>query len=108
MKQFKPELPFKVSVLAQITRTHWNQVSPKNQVLQHGLQLAYEPQAIPLKEDDIIPWRYIKNIKDNEPLRTVHSKLSQLYGYLETQSLTAERERSSRPRPPQTPPSTTA
>ncbi len=99
VKQFKPELPFKVSVLVQVARTHLNQVSPKNQALQHGLQLAYEPQAIPLKEDDIIPWRYIKNIKDNEHLRNVHSKLSQLYGYLETQSIAAERERASRPHP---------
>ncbi|MCC7265300.1 MAG: hypothetical protein IT369_22580 [Candidatus Latescibacteria bacterium] len=106
VKQFRPELPFKVSVLVQVVRTILNQVSPKNQVLQHGLQLAYEPQAIPLKEDDIVPWRYIKNIKDNEHLRNVHSKLSQLYGYLETQSIAAERERASRPRP-QTPPAPT-
>jgi len=104
VKQFKPELPFKFSVLMQIVRTHLNQVSPKNQVLQHGLQIAYESQAIPLKEDDIVPWRYIKNIKDYEHLRNVHSKLSQLYGYLETQSIAAERERASRPRPPAPPP----
>jgi hypothetical protein len=103
VKQFKPDLPFKFSVLMQIVRTHLNQVSPKNQVLQHGLQIVYESQAIPLKEDDIVPWRYIKNIKDFEHLRNVHSKLSQLYGYLETQSIAAERERASRPRP-QTPP----
>lgn len=103
VKQFKPELPFKISVLVQIVRTIFNQVSPKNQVLQHGLQLAYEPQAIPLKEDDTVPWRYIKNIKDNEHLRNVHSKLSQLYGYLETQSIAAERDRASRPRPPAPP-----
>lgn len=107
VKNFKPELPFKISILVQVARTHWNQVSPKNQVLQHGLQIAYDPQAIPLKEDDIVPWRYIRNIADNVHLRTVHTKLSQLYGYLETQSITAERERASRPRPPQAPPPAT-
>jgi hypothetical protein len=105
VKQFKPELPFKISILVQIVRTHVNQVNPKTVALQHGLQIAYESQAIPLKEDDIVPWRYIKNIKDYEHLRNVHSKLSQLYGYLETQSIAAERERANRPRPPQqTPP----
>ncbi|MBM3276698.1 MAG: hypothetical protein FJY95_01270 [Candidatus Handelsmanbacteria bacterium] len=104
VKQFKPEVPFKFSVLMQIVRTHLKQVRPKNQVLQHGLQIAYQSQAIPMKEDDIVPWHYLKNIKDFEHLRNIHSKLSQLYGYLETQIIAAEPELASRPRPPTPPP----
>ena len=58
-------------------------------ILQHGLQFAYEPQGVPLKAGEPVPWRYIRFIRDNEPLKLVHSKLSQLYGHLENQSLSS-------------------
>lgn len=103
VRQFKPELPFKICLCAQIVRTHFNQVSDTRVILQHGLQFAYEPQGIPLHDEDIVPWRYIRHIKDNEHLRGIHSKLSQLYGYLENQSLTAMRAPRTRPEPPGAP-----
>jgi hypothetical protein len=88
VKKFEPELPFKFSMLAQIVRTKVVQVGEKK-ILQHGLQFAYEPQAIPLKADELVPWRYIRYLKDNDYFKLVHSRLSQLYGHLENQSLSS-------------------
>ena len=87
LQRFKPELPFKVRVLAQIVRTHIHQVGERK-VLQHGLQFCYEPQGIPLYKDDGVDWRYCRYIRDNEHFKKAHSRLSQLYGYLENQSIT--------------------
>ncbi len=86
LKRFKPELPFKVCVLAQIVRTHIHQVGERK-ILQHGLQFCYEPQGIPLYKDDGTDWRYSRYIRDNEHFKKAHSRLSQLYGYLENQSI---------------------
>ena len=88
VRKYKPELPFKISLIAQIVRTHLNQ-SGDRQVLQHGLQFNYEPQGIPLQQDDIVDWRFNRSIRDNEYLQLAHSQLSSLYGYLENQSLTS-------------------
>jgi len=88
VKQYQPELPFKISVVAQIVRTHLHQ-SGERRALQHGLQFVYEPQGIPLQQDDIVDWRYCRAIRDNEYFQRVHSNLSQLYGFLERQSLTS-------------------
>jgi len=88
VKRFKPELPFKIRMLVQIVRTRVHQ-SGDRKVLQHGLQFCYEPQGIPLRKDDPIDWRYSRYIRDNEYFKTAHSQLSQLYGYLENQSLSA-------------------
>ena len=86
VKRFKPELPFKICMLAQIVRTRVHQSGDRT-VLQHGIQFCYEPQGIPLRKDDPIDWRYSRYIRDNEYFKTAHSQLSQLYSYLENQSL---------------------
>tara|TARA_Y100000588_G_scaffold368434_1_gene436332 strand:+ start:2650 stop:4158 length:1509 start_codon:yes stop_codon:yes gene_type:complete len=100
VKQFKPELPFKITVVAQIVRTRLS-TSQDRTVLQHGLQFAYEPEGIPLEHDELVQWRYSRHIRDNEHLRKVHSQLSQLYGYLENSSLSTN---TIRPAVPETPP----
>ena len=88
VKRFKPKLPFKICIIAQVVRSYVSQVGDRP-VLQHGLQFCYEPQGIPLHKDDPIEWRYSRYIRDNDYFKEAHSKLSQLYGYLENQSLTA-------------------
>ena len=88
VKRFKPELPFKICIIAQVVRSYVSQVGDRP-VLQHGLQFCYEPQGIPLHKDDPIEWHYSRYIRDNDYFKEAHSKLSQLYGYLENQSLTA-------------------
>ena len=87
VKRFKPELPFKINLIAQVVRTRMHQVGDRK-VLLHGLQFCYEPQGIPLRKDDLIEWRYSRRIRDNEYFKLAHSQLSQLYGYLENQSMT--------------------
>jgi hypothetical protein len=88
VRRFKPELPFKIRVLAQVVRTRVHQAGERK-ILQHGLQFCYEPQGIPLRKDDPVDWRYSRYIRDNEYFKTAHSQLSQLYGYLENQSLSS-------------------
>ena len=86
VQRFKPELPFKVRVLAQIVRTRVHQVGERK-ILQHGVQFCYEPQGIPLYKNDGNDWRYSRYIRDNEHFKKAHSQLSQLYGYLENQNM---------------------
>jgi hypothetical protein len=88
VKRFKPEMPFKVCVVAQVVRTRVHQAGERK-VLHHGLQFTYEPQGIPLRRDDPVDWRYSRYIRDNDYFKRAHSNLSQLYGYLENQSLTS-------------------
>ena len=88
VKRFKPELPFKIRLIAQVVRTRLHQVGDRK-ILHHGLQFCYEPQGIPLRKDDRIEWRYSRHIRDNEYFKLAHSQLSQLYGYLENQSMTS-------------------
>ena len=103
VKRYRPELPFKISVVAQIVRTHVRQTGERRS-LQHGLQFNYEPQGIALKPEDFIDWRFTRQIRDNEHFQRIHSNLSGLYGYLENQSLTSGavglRQRRSRPQKP--------
>lgn len=86
VKRFKPELPFKIRVITQVVRTRIHQIADRK-ILHHGLQFCYEPQGIPLLKDESIEWRYSRHIRDNEYFKTAHSQLSQLYGYLENQSM---------------------
>ena len=88
VKQFLPEMPFKITIVGQIVRTHVAQLSDRT-VLQHGVQFAYEAQGIPLKDDELVDWRYCRYIRDNKYLKDAHSHLTQLYGYLENQSMTS-------------------
>ena len=88
VKQFCPELPFKIDVIGQVTRHYLHEIKEKS-VLQLGLQFAYEPQQVPLQKDDDVNWRYSRHIKDNPAFKVAHSHLSQLYGFLENQSMTS-------------------
>ncbi|MBT4503808.1 MAG: hypothetical protein HOC74_39105 [Gemmatimonadetes bacterium] len=99
VRKYRPELPFKVTVVAQVVRTNVQQ-SGERRTLQHGLQFAYEPQGIPLAKDEIVDWRYTRNVRDNEHFQNIHSKLSGLYGYLENQSLTSGATGARQRRPP--------
>jgi len=85
LKQFQPELPFKVPVIAQITRTHVHE-HLERRVLQHGLRFTYDLQGASLTPEEMEVWRLIRGMRDNACFAEVHSKLSQLYGYLENQS----------------------
>ena len=98
VQQFVPEMPFKISIVGQIVRTHVAQLAEQT-VLQHGVQFAYEAQGIPLKDDELVDWRYCRYIRDNKYLLDAHSRLTQLYGYLENQSTSSGGAR----RPPQAP-----
>lgn len=95
VKKFEPELPAKFSIVGQVVRTHVARVGEKR-VLQHGIQFAYDPENIPMKEDDLVNWRYTRYMKDNEHLRETHTHMSQLLGHLENR---AKDLQSSRPRP---------
>ena len=88
VKQFCPEMPFKINILGQVVREFVHTVQEKS-VLQLGVQFAYEPQGVPLKNDEFVNWRYSRYIKDNPALKEAHTHLSQLYGFLENQSLTS-------------------
>lgn len=85
LKQFQPELPFKIPIIAQITRTHLHTHQEK-QLLQHGLRFSYDLQEAVLNPGDMEVWKLIRGTRDNPYFAEIHSKLSQLYGYLENQS----------------------
>ena len=85
VKKFEPELPSKFSILAQIVRSGVSRVGERR-VLQHGLQFAYDPQGIPLEQDELVNWRYTRGMKDNVHLRETHIHLSQLIGHLENRA----------------------
>ena len=86
VKRFEPELPFKICLGAQIIRSYLCQIGGR-QILQHGLQFAYDLQNTPIDHDDIVPWRYTRAIRDNESFKRVHSNMSQLYGFIENHNL---------------------
>lgn len=103
VQRFKPELPFKIRILAQVVRTHIFR-SGERKILQHGLQFCYEPQGIPLHKEDGNDWRYSRYIRDNEYFKISHSQLSQLYGYLENQNMArGPKKRRQRPKPVEDP-----
>lgn len=86
VKRFRPELPFKICLLGQVVRTSL-QSRGERHILQHGLQFTYEPQGVALTQDEFVDYRYTRYVRDNEYFKRAHSQLSQLYGYLENQSL---------------------
>ena len=102
VRSFKPELPSKFSIVAQVARTHMVRVGERH-VLQHGLQFAYDPQGVPMENDELVDWRYTRHVKDNIHLRATHIKLSQLIGHLETRAREIQhiRARPKRAPPPQ-------
>ncbi|MFH1570627.1 MAG: hypothetical protein ABIL09_21735, partial [Gemmatimonadota bacterium] len=96
VKKFEPELPAKFSILGQVVRTHVARVGEKR-VLQHGIQFAYDPENVPLQENELANWRYTQRMKDNVHLRETHIKLSQLLGHLENRARDFQSNRPHRP-----------
>lgn len=85
LKQFQPELPFKIPIIAQVARSHVREHLGRR-VLQHGLRFTYDLQSATLIPGELESWRLIRGMRDNACFAEIHSKLSQLYGYLENQS----------------------
>lgn len=84
LKEFQPDLPFSIPILGQIVR---HQIHGERRILQFGLRFAYDPEEVPLTPAEPVTWRLLRGMRDNAYFTEVHSKLSQLYGYLEHQSL---------------------
>ncbi|MFA6110948.1 MAG: hypothetical protein WDA75_19480 [Candidatus Latescibacterota bacterium] len=84
LKNFQPDLPFAIPILGQIVR---HQVHGERRTLQFGLRFAYDPEEVPLTPVEPVTWRLLRGVRDNVHFTEVHSKLSQLYGHLEHQSL---------------------
>ena len=106
LEQYKPDLPFKIPLVAQIVRTRMHRQGERG-ILQHGLRFIYDPQEVPLTWHEIVPWKLIRGVRDNTYFTEIHSKLSLLYGFLEhrKQSLESVEGRS---RPPRRRPTTPA
>lgn len=96
VKKFQPELPSKFAIVGQAVRTHVVRHGERR-VLQHGIQFAYDPQGVPLQEDELVNWRYTRYMKDNVHLRECHTHLSQLIGHLENRAKDLQRTRVRRP-----------
>ncbi|MEE2657070.1 MAG: hypothetical protein VX733_01120 [Candidatus Latescibacterota bacterium] len=84
-KKFEPELAAKFSIVGTIVRTHVARTAERN-ILLHGIQFAYDPQGVPLEEDELVNWRYTRMMKDNVYLKACHTHLSQLIGHLENRA----------------------
>jgi len=85
VKNFEPELPAKFSILGQVVRSHVAHVKGRR-ILQHGVWFAYDPEDIPLEEDELVNWRYTRMSRDNAHLRLTHTSLSLLIGHLENRA----------------------
>ena len=81
LRRFEPELPFKISVLAQLGRTHVPD-QPSQQVLRHGMKFVYDPQGY----GDTLSWVLRGRGRDNRYFTEIHRKLGQLRGYLKRRS----------------------
>jgi len=84
LKVFQPELPFSIPIVAQIVRPH---LFREKRVLQLGLRFIYDQESLVLNPSESVIWKLIRGMRDNVYFTEVHSKLSQLYGHLEHQSL---------------------
>ena len=85
VKSYEPELPAKFSIVGQVVRTHVANVKGR-QILQHGVWFAFDPEDIPLEEDELVNWRYSRMSRDNAHLRVTHTSLSLLIGHLENRA----------------------
>jgi hypothetical protein len=90
VKKFQPELPSKFSIVGQVMRTYMARHGDRR-ILQHGIQWAYDPTGVPMEEDELVNWRYTRNMKDNVHLRECHTHLSQLIGHLENRAKDVQR-----------------
>jgi hypothetical protein len=86
LKQFEPELPYRINLVAQVMRSHVHSWADKK-TLQHGLRFAYDPLNVVLPQGDEVTWKLIRGVRDNTHFTDIHSRLSQLYGYLENQTM---------------------
>ncbi|MFP6644058.1 MAG: hypothetical protein VCF24_10950 [Candidatus Latescibacterota bacterium] len=102
VKKFQPELPSKFSIVGQVVRSFVSRQGERP-ILQHGIQWAYDPQGVPMEENELVNWRYTRFMKDNVHLRDCHSHLGQLMGHLENRAKDRakdmQRQRSRVPRP---------
>ncbi|MFH1566678.1 MAG: hypothetical protein ABIL09_01670 [Gemmatimonadota bacterium] len=89
LEQFRPELPYKIFLVAHIVRTHMHHHAER-QVLQHGLRFVYDPQGVPLTWHEAVHWKLIRGVRDNAHFTEIHSKLSLLYGFLEHRKQTVD------------------
>lgn len=85
LKQFQPELPFKIPFIAQLVQTNIRERSGKR-LLHHGLRLVYDLQAAALEPGELERWKLIRGVRDNPHFAGINSKLNQLRGHLEYQN----------------------
>lgn len=85
LKQFQPELPFKIPFIAQLVQTSIRERSGKR-VPHHGLRLVYDLQAPALEPGELERWKLIRGVRDNPYFAEINAKLNQLRGYLEYQN----------------------
>lgn len=89
LKQFQPELPFKIPFVARLAHTYVRERAGKR-LLQHGLHLVYELQAAALDPGELERWKLIRGPRDNPFLALVSAKLNQMRGHLERQNTRRE------------------
>ncbi len=85
LKQFQPELPFKLPFIAQLVHTNVRERAGKR-LLQHGLRLVYGLQAAALDPGELERWKLIRGPRDNPYFAEISAKLNQLRGHLEYQA----------------------
>ena len=86
LKQFQPELPFKIPFIAQLVQTNVRERSGKR-VLHHGLRLVYDLQAAALAPGELGRWKLIRGVRDNPYFAEITAKLNQLRAHLEYQNI---------------------
>lgn len=85
LKQFQPELPFKIPFIAQLVQTSVRERGGKR-VPHHGLRLVYSLQAAALEPGELERWKLIRGTRDNPYFSEINAKLNQLKSHLEYQS----------------------
>ena len=82
LEQFRPELPFKISMICQVMRTQLVSKTERS-VLLHGMRFTYDPLGVPLTWQEPVRWKLMHGFRDNAYFKEVHSKLSLAYGFLQ-------------------------
>ena len=89
LEQFRPELPFRITVISQIMRSQLVSKTERS-VLLHGMRFAYDPMGVPLTWEEMVRWKLMHGFRDNDYFREVHSKLSLTYGFLQHRKQTID------------------
>jgi len=84
LKDYQPELPFSIPIVAQIMRTY---LFREKGLLQLGLRFVYDHEGVVMDPKDPVTWKLIRGMRDNANFTVVHASLGQLYGQLEHQSM---------------------